>query len=135
MAPEGHEDARSDLYSLGVVFYEMLAGVPPFTGDSMHAVIRQHMTQPPDLSTVTPFARELVAVLLAKRPEDRPAAAAALALLPAVVSKKPSPPRMPAPPPRRAAPAAVVRPPTVIGTRGDSPVVALAFSSDGGLGA
>ncbi len=40
-------DARSDLYSLGAVFYEMLAGKPPFVGDSAVAVIYKHLNEEP----------------------------------------------------------------------------------------
>ena len=40
-------DARSDVYSLGCVFYELLAGVPPFLGDSPIAVVYQHVREDP----------------------------------------------------------------------------------------
>ena len=39
-------DARSDIYSLGVIAYQMLTGEPPFKGD-LHEVMRQHMETPP----------------------------------------------------------------------------------------
>ncbi len=51
MSPEqinGAEvDGRSDLYSLGVMFYELLTGAPPFSGDSPISVLMAHMTKPP----------------------------------------------------------------------------------------
>ena len=74
-------DGRSDLYSLGCVLYEMLAGEPPFTGATVHAVIRRHQLDPvPPIRTVRPMVpagiADLVRDLLAKVPADRPATAA-----------------------------------------------------------
>jgi DNA-binding response OmpR family regulator len=76
MSPEqalGEElDARSDLYSLGVIYHEMLTGRKPFTGGSAMEVLQQHVNAPPphlplSLSRHAP----LLSRLLAKRREDR----------------------------------------------------------------
>jgi serine/threonine-protein kinase len=81
---EGREpDARADLYSLGVVLFEMLAGRAPFTGPTDMATAVQHLNSPPPRLSgvcpgVSPELDRLVASLLAKRPEDRPGSAAAV---------------------------------------------------------
>ncbi|QJR37914.1 serine/threonine-protein kinase [Gemmatimonas groenlandica] len=77
-------DARSDIYALGAVTYEMLAGEPPFTGASVQAIVAKVMSAEPERLTLTrksvPVGTE-VAVLraLAKLPVDRYASAAAFA--------------------------------------------------------
>lgn len=69
-------DGRSDVYALGCVLYEMLAGRPPFTGATIASLVAQHLTAaPPDITTIRPAVpSEVVAALtrsLAKTPADR----------------------------------------------------------------
>ena len=84
MPPEqalgGEATARSDLYSLGCVLYEMVTGRPPFVGDDPTAVISQHVNTPPVAPSwysdhCPPDLEELILRLLAKDPEDRPGSA------------------------------------------------------------
>jgi serine/threonine-protein kinase len=64
---------RSDLYSLGCVLYEMLAGAPPFAGDEA-TLLESHATRPvPALPVQLPTGvRSLLESLLAKEPRERP---------------------------------------------------------------
>jgi serine/threonine-protein kinase len=78
MAPEGPKDARSDLYSLGIIGYELLTGAVPFRGTSYQDVIVEHIRTAPDLAKVPPEARPTIAWLLAKDPAARPQRASAL---------------------------------------------------------
>lgn len=76
-------DHRSDIYSLGCVLFECLAGQPPFQHRNEAVVLQLHLTQPaPDLRTVRPDTpRELaegIARALAKAPEARWQTAAAM---------------------------------------------------------
>ena len=76
-------DARSDLYSTGVLLFELLTGKPPFTGDSAVAVAYQHVqTIPPLPSSIAgdvPEAMDRVVMkALAKNPDDRYSSAAAM---------------------------------------------------------
>jgi protein kinase-like protein len=75
-------DARSDVYSLAAVLYEMLAGEPPHTGPTAHAVIAKLMTEQPTRlrvvrDTVPDAVDQAVAKALAKTPADRFASAGA----------------------------------------------------------
>ena len=75
-------DARSDVYSLAVVLYEMLAGKPPFTGPSAAAITARVISDPPrPLSTLRPnipvHLEQAIMRGLAKRPADRPPTARA----------------------------------------------------------
>ena len=75
-------DGRSDLFSLGVVFYELLTGSRPFPGDSITTLVYQILhTEPRDplelRGDLPPATREVFARLLAKAPDKRPADAAA----------------------------------------------------------
>ena len=68
---------KSDLYSLGALFYEMLSGQPPFPGDDAVSIISQHLhadpVPPSRHNAQVPAALDRVVLrLLAKRPEDRP---------------------------------------------------------------
>jgi serine/threonine-protein kinase len=81
MSPEQAEgadaiDGRSDIYSLAVVGYQMLAGEPPFTSTSTPALLMQHLTdEPPPLRTrradVPPRLEGVITRALAKHAEDR----------------------------------------------------------------
>ena len=71
-----HVDHRADLYAVGVVAYEMLAGRPPFTAPSPQAVLAAHVTQTPDpittyRTTVPQLMVDVVMRCLEKRPADR----------------------------------------------------------------
>jgi predicted Ser/Thr protein kinase len=97
VAPEIAEgtgtDARSDLYSLGVVFYEALTGRKPFLGDTPFDTLRKHVSEPPPppsshWAATPPELEAMVLRLLAKDPNDRyPSAEALLVELRAYLSR------------------------------------------------
>jgi eukaryotic-like serine/threonine-protein kinase len=70
-------DARSDIYGLGCMFHELIAGKPPFTGQNTQELLTKHLQNPPPPleSTgrdVTSEFAELVRKMLAKDPAQRP---------------------------------------------------------------
>jgi len=82
-ATGGQADARSDLYSLGCLFYELVSGKPPFSGETPVAIAYQHVSAPlPSItaveSTLAPALNAFFGVALAKEPSDRYASAAAM---------------------------------------------------------
>ncbi|WP_082466444.1 protein kinase domain-containing protein [Agreia sp. Leaf210] len=99
----------TDVYSLGIVAYECLAGKRPFTGESQVAIAMAQINEtPPDLPiTVAEPVRNLVLSCIAKKPDDRPSStanlaraatalrrgdiAAAAAAVPAVLGGRPAP--------------------------------------------
>jgi serine/threonine protein kinase len=71
-------DPRSDIYSLGCTFFELLACKLPFSGNSMNELLQKHLTTPPPSiaarnPNLTPEFGQVLRVMMAKKPEDRPA--------------------------------------------------------------
>jgi serine/threonine protein kinase len=69
-------DSRSDIYSLGIIIYEMLTGHVPFTGDSPTAIMMKQLQEPPpsvmeERDDLPPQVGMVITSALAKRPEDR----------------------------------------------------------------
>jgi eukaryotic-like serine/threonine-protein kinase len=76
-------DHRSDIYSVGVMAYEMLCGRPPFTGTTPQQVLAAHVTETPDppsrwRDAVSPALEQVILTCLAKRAADRYQTAAEL---------------------------------------------------------
>jgi tRNA A-37 threonylcarbamoyl transferase component Bud32/CheY-like chemotaxis protein len=93
MSPEqGHAesiDERSDLYSLGVILFEMLTGAKPYTAENPMAIIYKHRKEAmPKLPAEIALLQPVIEGLMAKQPVERfPSAAAALVALEAAAAK------------------------------------------------
>ena len=75
-AGDPHVDGRADIYALGCVLYEMLAGEPPHSGPSAQAIIARHMTATPApirarRDSVPPTVERALSRALARIPADR----------------------------------------------------------------
>lgn len=74
MAPEigrGEYGKEIDIYSLGIILYEMLSGNVPFDGESTQEIILKHLTADPDLSTIAQPYASVIQKALAKNPVQR----------------------------------------------------------------
>jgi eukaryotic-like serine/threonine-protein kinase len=76
-------DGRADIYSLGVIMFELFTGQLPFSGITSVEMINAHLSEPPpvprELTATIPAAlNDLILHCLAKKPEDRPASVAEL---------------------------------------------------------
>jgi serine/threonine protein kinase len=69
-------DTRSDMYSIGVIFYELLSGACPFVGSAV-AILQRHVLEPPPafspelMAKIDPRTNDIVQKLLAKQPQER----------------------------------------------------------------
>lgn len=95
-------DGRSDIYSLGIVLYEVVTGYLPFTVSRISEAVEKHVyAQPPSPRTVAPdlpvAVESIILRCLAKKPEDRFATGAELALALRQVMQAPVPPPPPVP--------------------------------------
>lgn len=91
-----YDEKRSDLYSLGIILYEMVTGTQPFRGDRVMSVIMQHINQPPTPpellnAQVSAELSQVVLKSIAKKPEERFSSASEMAVALAEVFHVPLP--------------------------------------------
>ncbi len=111
-------DRRSDLYSLGIIVYEMITGVPPFRGDNPLSIMMQHYSAMPTPPTainphVSPALSAVILRSIAKDPDARFSSASAMTIAMAEAFNVPAPAEL-----RLYAPAGSVE----ISARSDLPV-------------
>jgi hypothetical protein len=106
MAPEistGNYNKQIDIYSAGIILYEMLTGQVPFDGESAGEILMKHLTSPPDLKKVPAPFQAIVGKALAKNPAHRYLSMGEMAKAVEAAVAPPVRPAMPNPRPRPAA--------------------------------
>ena len=69
-------DARTDIYAMGALLYHMIVGAPPFTGETAHDIVAQHLTEPvripPEkIAEVPTWLADVILRAMAKQPDER----------------------------------------------------------------